>query len=105
MVYEFRTDEKNAVQTGTELLQHGTSHTVSGLLAMPAQRRTFLDCKVGTRPKQCGFQDRQESCTLGNFVVNLGNFLYLLLTRRSSELFPSNTCTMSFEESQTEVFV
>ena len=30
--------EKCAVQIGTELLRHGTSHMVSGLRAMPAQR-------------------------------------------------------------------
>jgi hypothetical protein len=38
--------------------------------------RTLLDYKVGTRPEPCGFQVRQQSCTLSNFVVNLGNFLY-----------------------------
>jgi hypothetical protein len=32
------TGEKSAVQIGTELLLHGTSHTVSGLRAMPAPR-------------------------------------------------------------------
>jgi hypothetical protein len=50
------TGEKSAVQIGTELLLHGTSHTVSGLHAMPAQHSTFLDCKVWTRPEPCGFQ-------------------------------------------------
>jgi hypothetical protein len=40
--------------------------------------RTFLDCKAGTRPEPCGFQVRKQSCKLRNFVVNLGNFLYLL---------------------------
>jgi hypothetical protein len=32
------TGEKSTVQIRTELLLHGTSHTVSGLGAMPAQR-------------------------------------------------------------------
>jgi hypothetical protein len=32
------TGEKSAVHIGTELLLHGTSHTVSGIRAMPAQR-------------------------------------------------------------------
>jgi hypothetical protein len=32
------TGEMCAVQIGTELLLHGTSHTVSGLRAVPAQR-------------------------------------------------------------------
>ncbi len=40
--------------------------------------RTFLDYKVGTRPEQRGFQVRKQSCMLGNFLVNFGNFLYLL---------------------------
>jgi hypothetical protein len=48
--------------------------------SVPCQRsgHTFLDYKVGTRPQQRGFQVRKESCTFGNFLVNLGNFLYLL---------------------------
>ncbi len=48
--------------------------------SVPCQRsgRTFLDCKAGTRPEPCGFQVWKQSCTLGNFVVNLSNFLYLL---------------------------
>ncbi len=32
------TGEKSTVHIGTELLLHGTSHTVRGLRAMPAQR-------------------------------------------------------------------
>jgi hypothetical protein len=46
--------------------------------SVPCQRsgRTFLDYKVGTRPEKCGFHVRKESCTLGNFLENLGNFLY-----------------------------
>ncbi len=48
--------------------------------SVPCQRSgsTFLDYKVGTRPQQRGFQVRKQSCTLSNFPVNLGNFLYLL---------------------------
>jgi hypothetical protein len=73
------TGEKSAVQIGTELLLHDTSHTVS-MASVPCQRggRTFLDYKVRTRPETCGFQVQKQSCTLGNFLVNLGNFLYLL---------------------------
>ncbi len=49
--------------------------------SVPCQRsgRTFLDCKAGTRPEPCRFNVRKQSCTLGNFVVNLGNLLYLLI--------------------------
>jgi hypothetical protein len=48
--------------------------------SVPCQRsgRTFLDCKAGTIPEPCGFQVQKQSCTLGNFPVNIGNFLYLL---------------------------
>ena len=44
--------------------------------SVPCQHscRTFLDYKVGTRPEPCGFQGRKQSCTLSNFVVNLGIF-------------------------------
>jgi hypothetical protein len=34
-----QTREKRAVQNGMELLLHHTSHTVSGLSAMPAQQQ------------------------------------------------------------------
>jgi hypothetical protein len=57
-----------------------TAPVTRSVASVPCQRsgRTFLDYKVGTRPEPCGFQVRKQSCTLGNFPVNLGNFLYLL---------------------------
>ncbi len=58
-----------------------TAPVTQSVAYVPCQRsgRTFLDCTVGTRPEQCGFQVQYESCTLCNFVVNLSNVLYLLL--------------------------
>jgi hypothetical protein len=57
-----------------------TTPATLSVASVPCQRsgRSFLDCKAGTRPEQRGFQVRKQSCTLGNFLVNLGNFLYLL---------------------------
>jgi hypothetical protein len=62
-----------------------TSPVTRSVASMPCQLScltfsglTFLDYKVGTRPEPCGFQVKKESCMLGNFLVNLGNFLYLL---------------------------
>jgi hypothetical protein len=57
-----------------------TAPVTWSVASVPCQHsgRTFLDCKAGTRPEQCGIQVQTQSCTLGNFVVNLGNFLYLL---------------------------
>ncbi len=57
-----------------------TSPVTRSVASVPCQRsgRTFLDYKVGTRPEPCGFHVRKESCSRGNFLVNLGNFLYLL---------------------------
>jgi hypothetical protein len=58
----------------------GTSPVTRSVASVPCQSsgRMFLDYKVGTRPQQRGFQVRKQSCTLGNFPVNLGNFLYQL---------------------------
>jgi hypothetical protein len=58
--------------------------------SVPCQRngRTFLDCNAGTRPEPCWFQVRKQSCTLVNFVVNLGNFLYLLSDQQSAPPSP-----------------
>jgi hypothetical protein len=58
--------------------------------SVPCQRsgRTFLDYKLGTRPQQRGFQVRKQSCTLGNFPVNLSNFLYLLWGRAPTAAAP-----------------
>jgi hypothetical protein len=57
-----------------------TTPVTRSVASVPCQRsgRTFLDYKVGTRPQPRGFQVWKQSCTLRNFLVNLGNFLYRL---------------------------
>jgi hypothetical protein len=57
-----------------------TVQVTRSVASVPCQRsgRTFLDCKVGTRPQQRGFQVWKQICTLGYFLVNLGYILYLL---------------------------
>ncbi len=94
-----RTDEKSAVQIGTDLLQHGTrgstSHrdTVShwpSVASVPCQRRgcTFLDCTESTT-----FLQKLKSFALfgscPDLVVNLGNFLYLYHKSKSKHVMLS----------------
>jgi hypothetical protein len=57
-----------------------TSPVTLSVASVPCQHSgcTFLDYKVGTRSEPCGYHVWKESCTLGNFLVNLGNFMYLL---------------------------
>jgi hypothetical protein len=63
-----------------------TTPVTLSVASVPCQHsaRTFLDCKTGTRPEQCGFQVWKQSHTLSNFLVNLGNFLYLLSSSSTS---------------------
>jgi hypothetical protein len=77
------TGEKSAVHIGSSdsvLNCCCTAPVTRSVASVPCKRsgRMSLECKDGTRPEQCWFQVRKQSCTLGNFVVNLGNFLYLL---------------------------